>query len=288
MEAAADRAGPGAHPQRVLIVDDEPDHLRLLLETLRGSGFEIATATTGAIGLRTAAALGADLILLDVKLPDTDGFTLCRRLKQDAATRDTPVIFLTGQLTLAAKTRGFESGGVDYIVKPFESAEVLLRVCSHLTLARRRQTLETRLALYEPPPSGPPSTPRPPPLKVPPETPTAVLRMLTRARDRLLTDLRCTPRLRDIAAYAGTNRTTLGQIFRIHFGMSVFDYLREERLAEGRRLLTESSLSLTEIADTVGYRYGRDFAWAFKRRFGVAPTAFRERGGGAQPRSAAA
>jgi len=130
--------------------------------------------------------------------------------------------------------------------------------------------LQRRLTRYEAKP--------PEPLEVSPETPTAELRILNRARDRLLADLCCAPRLNDLAAYAGTNRTTLGQIFRAHLGMSVFDYLREQRLAEGRRLLTDSRLTLTAIAGAVGYRYTRDFAWAFKCRFGVSPTAFRERG----------
>jgi len=111
MKAAFDIAGHQSRPQCVLIVDDEPDHLRLLIETLRGHGLAIAAALTGTLGLRNARALTPDLILLDVNLPDTDGFALCRQLKQAPDTQDIPIIFLTGRLTVADKTQGFAAGG---------------------------------------------------------------------------------------------------------------------------------------------------------------------------------
>jgi AraC-like DNA-binding protein len=213
-------------------------------------------------------------------LPDGDGYTLCRSLHACRQTRDTPVIFLSARAGIDDKGAGFAAGGVDYITKPFEAREVLLRVVNHLGLARRQRLLKERLAKYErlpdevATPTRLPVSP-PPPAPMPPGASPAALRILTRARDYLLKDLRDPPNLAALAAYACTNRTTLGQLFKQHLGMTVFDYLREQRLNEGRRLLAETELAVKVIAEAVGYNYGRDFSNAFKDRFGVTPANYR-------------
>lgn len=266
---------------RVLAIDDEPDSLRILLEMMRAFGLELASAPTGTIGLRNVRVIGPDLILLDVMLPDSDGFALCRTLKADRKTRDIPVIFLSAKATVDDKADGFAAGGVDYITKPFEAKEVLLRAVNHLGLAQRARVLRERLAQYEPLAVATPDAELLPALALPPETPPGALRILMRARDLLLADLCDPPSLEDLATYASTNRTTLGQLFKRYLGMTAFDYLREQRLNEGRRLLKTTGLAVTVIAERVGYHYARDFAVAFKERFGVCPRDCRGRPGAA-------
>jgi len=267
------RAAGAGRQHLILVVDDEPDSLRILLEMMRGFGLDLAAATSWDQGLRTARIICPDLILLDVMLPDGDGYALCRSLRDGRKTRDIPVIFLSARAGIDDKGAGFAAGAVDYITKPFESKEVLLRIVNHLGLARRQRVLKERLAKYERLPDDQAMAPTPPP--APPGTPPAALRILTRARDLLLKDLRDPPSLVDLAAHACTNRTTLGQLFKQYLGMTVFDYLREQRLNEGRRLLVETDLAIKVIAETVGYTHSRDFANAFKDRFGLTPAAYR-------------
>ena len=263
-----------ARPYRVLVVDDEPESLRVMLEVMRDAGLEMASAVTASAALRNAPRVRPDLILLDVMLPDGDGFALCRGLKAHPETAAVPVIFLTGRAGLDDKVAGFGAGGVDYVTKPCAAEEVLLRVLSHLDLDRRQRSLAERLSRYEPEGSNNPADALPP-LELPASAPASALRILLKARDALLADLCNPPALESLASELCTNRTTLGRLFKQHLGMSVFDYLREQRLQQGRRLLASTAKPVWDVAASVGYLNGRDFCTAFKRRFGVTPAAYR-------------
>lgn len=120
--------------QVILIIDDTPANLKIISNYLEGAGFEIAVAQDGIMGLEIARRILPDLILLDVLMPEMDGFEVCRRLKATEATRDIPVIFMTSLAEMESKITGFEVGGVDYITKPVQIDEVLARVKTHLTL----------------------------------------------------------------------------------------------------------------------------------------------------------
>ncbi len=128
----------------ILIVDDVADNIRIVAGILQAKDYRIAFATDGASALENAAGTPYDLILLDVMMPGMDGFEVCRRLKQDADTAHVPVIFLTARTDHDSVLQGFESGGVDYITKPFNSAELLARIDTHLRLKRAMD--ELRLA----------------------------------------------------------------------------------------------------------------------------------------------
>ncbi len=129
----------------ILVVDDSPSNIRVVNEILRNS-YSVRVATNGAKALELAATEPSpDLILLDVVMPAMDGYEVCTRLKADPAMRDIPVIFLTGQTEIADETRGFETGAVDYIHKPFSPAVVAARVHTHLTLRETRQQLSRQL-----------------------------------------------------------------------------------------------------------------------------------------------
>ena len=126
----------------ILIVDDLPDNLRLLRDTLSAQGYKVRSATTGAMAIRAAQSPATELILLDVKLPDLDGYEVCRQLKSNQKTEDIPIIFLSALNDTSNKVQGFAAGGVDYISKPFQAEEVLARVEIHLTIRRLRQKLQ--------------------------------------------------------------------------------------------------------------------------------------------------
>ncbi|WP_295437879.1 response regulator [uncultured Thiodictyon sp.] len=135
---------PATDDGTVLVIDDEPDNLRLALEMLRGQGLEMVSARDGAAGVHIATRLRPDLILLDIRMPGLDGFEVCGLLKANPVTREIPVIFLTALDQIEDKARGFALGGVDYVTKPFDARELLLRVASHLRLARRVARLPER------------------------------------------------------------------------------------------------------------------------------------------------
>ena len=127
-------ATPARHRPLVLLVDDEPTNLQLLVEALR-SDYEVAVATEGETALSLAKATDKpSIILLDVVMPDMDGYEVCRRLKADMRTRDIPVIFITVRNDVESEEHGFEIGAVDYIHKPFKLQSVRARVRTHLTL----------------------------------------------------------------------------------------------------------------------------------------------------------
>ncbi|EEA04580.1 PAS modulated sigma54 specific transcriptional regulator, Fis family [Burkholderia sp. H160] len=133
----------------ILVVEDVPANLSVLLDLLSGAGFTVSVAEDGESALEQVAYAQPALILLDVMMPGLDGFATCRRLKANLATREIPVIFMTGLTDTIDKVKGLELGAVDYITKPFQHEEVLARVNTHLELQRlklRLQKSEERLS----------------------------------------------------------------------------------------------------------------------------------------------
>jgi diguanylate cyclase (GGDEF)-like protein/PAS domain S-box-containing protein len=118
----------------ILIVDDLPDNLRLLSATLGEHGYKVRCAKTAALALSAARNSPPDLILLDINMPEMSGYELCQKLKADEITRDIPTIFLSALDDIIDKVKAFNIGGVDYITKPFQVEEVLVRVKNHLAL----------------------------------------------------------------------------------------------------------------------------------------------------------
>ncbi|MEI7611609.1 MAG: response regulator [Betaproteobacteria bacterium] len=130
----------------ILIVDDKADNLAVLSELLEQSGFKVQPALFGELALRAVAARKPDLILLDICMPEMDGFEVCRALKADPLSRDIPVIFVSAMLDLADRTAAFAAGGVDYVSKPFFEEEILARVRTHIQLYRSTQQLKVLLS----------------------------------------------------------------------------------------------------------------------------------------------
>jgi len=130
---------------RILVVDDTPPNLQMLSSTLRDEGYQVSVATSGRQALELVGRLRPDLILLDVMMPEMDGFETCRRLKASHAANDIPVIFLTARTETADIIQGFELGAVDYVAKPFNAHELLARVNTHLTIDRLHRENERLL-----------------------------------------------------------------------------------------------------------------------------------------------
>ena len=128
----------------IFLVDDVVENLHLLTQLLSESGYRIRTAQTGNEAIESILTEVPDLILMDVKLPDINGFEVCKRLKNDKRARHIPVIFLSGLSETADKIEGFSVGGVDYITKPFISEEVIIRIRTHIEMSSLRMELESR------------------------------------------------------------------------------------------------------------------------------------------------
>jgi PAS domain S-box-containing protein len=126
----------------ILIVDDTPNNLRLLSNLLTEKGYQIRAAINGRMALTAIQAAQPELILLDICMPEMDGFEVCKILKADEQNRDIPIIFISALDEVFDKVKAFEIGGVDYITKPFHVAEVLVRVKNHLSLRRLQQKLQ--------------------------------------------------------------------------------------------------------------------------------------------------
>lgn len=135
--------------EQILIVDDTPGSLKLLTNILSGQGYHVRPASSGRLALRSAQAESPDLILLDVLMPDMDGYEVCSRLKSDEKTQDIPVIFISSLDQTVDRVKGFHAGGVDFISKPFQSEEILARVRTHLSLRQLQKRLEEQNALLE-------------------------------------------------------------------------------------------------------------------------------------------
>jgi DNA-binding response OmpR family regulator len=125
----------------ILVVDDKPQNLQFLGKLLSDNEYEVGMAQNGKQALNFVGRNEPDLILLDIMMPDMDGIEVCRQLKADFSVRHIPVIFLTAKTEPEDIVRGFEAGGVDYVTKPFNSAELLARIKTHIELKTLRGLL---------------------------------------------------------------------------------------------------------------------------------------------------
>jgi two-component system sensor histidine kinase/response regulator len=136
-------------PANIMIVDDDPDSLNLLDSILRQQQYEVLSFPRGRLALAAADRNPPDLILLDVNMPEMNGFEVCEQLKSSTRLSDIPVIFLTARNAIEDKVNGFQAGGVDYISKPYHLEEVQARVETHLKLHELRRALKLQVLELE-------------------------------------------------------------------------------------------------------------------------------------------
>ena len=138
-----------AKPANILIVDDTPANLDLLGALLRQWGYKVRPVPSGKLALQAVRKELPDLLLLDVNMPEMNGYEVCEQLKADETLKAIPVIFISALAETTDKVRGFSAGGVDYVTKPFQAEEVRMRVETHLELTRLRRDLELRNSSLE-------------------------------------------------------------------------------------------------------------------------------------------
>jgi len=131
------------HSGVIVIVDDNPNNLRVLSSMLQQFGYKVRPALDGAMAIKSIIANPPDLVLLDIRMPEMDGYEVCRQLKSNPLTAEIPVIFISALQDTEDKVAAFKSGGVDYITKPFQLEEVLARVKAHLSLYQIQRDLQT-------------------------------------------------------------------------------------------------------------------------------------------------
>lgn len=248
------QSSPPGDTFSLLIVDDSADDIALLVEFLRKSPLRLAVAMEGQEGYQKAAVLQPDLILLDVRMPRTDGFAACRLLKADSRTCDIPVIFLSGANELEDRLQGLRLGAVDYISKPFAAEEVQARIHVHLGLRRLLQRLPASAGEAADPERN---------------------SVVAAAMALLRQDLGHTPSLPELARQVGTNEKRLSELFRDATGLTAIAWLREERFQLACRLLVETDLEIQQVADHVGYGSAGNFTTMFRDRLGVTPREYR-------------
>lgn len=251
----------------VLLIDDSLVDLRLLIESLTAQDMRISVAFSGRDGLNKAELLLPDLIVLDINLPDLDGFAVCRLLRQSARARHTPVIFLSANNDADMRVTGLAQGAVDFVTKPFHEKEVLARIRIHLELSRaNRQWLQQTLA--QPRPSGDGTLAR-----MASQRDSGLVRA---AIEHLMVHISAPPSTEAMASLLGTHEQRLSQAFQDHMGMPVFAWLRDERLQQARHLLTTTNTPITALGEYLGYSTPSNFSKAFKERLGCTPREYRQ------------
>ena len=249
--------------RRILVVDDNDAERMLIATYLQQQGCRIYLAENGLDGIEKARMVQPDLILMDARMPECDGLNACRLLKGDPAARNIPIIFLSAFSTAEDRIKGLRYGAADYIAKPFDFNEVLLRLMVHLK----------------------PKTTTAPPLSPYPDAETGDARqkldslLFQAARVHLLKSLAAPPELETLARLIGTNRKRLTAAFKACVGMGVFEYLREERMKEAALLLRNTNKTVETIGQQLGFASGANFSTAFRERFRMTPTQFRAHAG---------
>jgi DNA-binding response OmpR family regulator len=244
---------------RILIIEDRPEEIKFLLDVLRNAQFHVSIAFNGMQGYGRAIAQGPDLILLDIDLGQTDGFAICRLLKANPTTSHIPLIFITSAGTLEDKLTGFREGAVDYIVKPFEPAEILMRMRTHLKVpalllvAAKDGVIEQQHS----------------------ENSDEVL--VKAAVLQIKSNLARMPKVNEIARRVATSEKRLSKAFHHETGQSIPEFARKQRLILARKLLTQTPMTIADIAAETGFPSTWNFSKAFKTTVGLLPTQYRKR-----------
>ncbi|MBF0408183.1 MAG: response regulator [Candidatus Riflebacteria bacterium] len=128
----------------ILVIDDTPPNLELLSTILKKEGYDVRPAISGKVALKASHLQIPDLILLDINMPEMDGFQVCRAFKSDARLAEVPIVFISAATETSEKLKAFQEGGVDYVTKPFQPLEVLARVKTHISLAVAKAELQAK------------------------------------------------------------------------------------------------------------------------------------------------
>ena len=247
--------------KKILIVDDAEADRMLISSYLLHQGCRVFHAQDGIDGIHKARLALPDLILMDVEMPECDGYAACKVLVNDPVTKNIPVIFLSAYSEPEKRVQGLLVGAVDYINKPYVFDEVKLRMAIHLRnrVSQKTSAHNESNEVYL---GG--------------EKTNHIDNIIYHsARVHLLSSLSDAPSLQELARLVGTNAKRLNAAFRNTVGVTVYEYLREIRMCEARKLLSNTHLSVSAIAAHVGFSSSANFSTAFKERFGTSPMKFK-------------
>ena len=243
-------------PIHILLVDDSPEDLRMLSVVLRSARFRLTVANDGRRGYQRAVVAQPDLILMDIVMPVLDGFSACRPLKADSATRHIPIIFLTAKNAPMERLQGLQMGGVDFVSKPVLPEEVVARIRIHLN------RIYSAVMFHSTREDAPPMQ--------------ADEVIFSAATALIRENLEQLPALPEVAHLLGTHEKRLGQVFRSQVGMTVSAFVAEERISMARRFLSDTEMNIQNIATQVGFGSAGNFTTAFRKRMGMTPTVYRQ------------
>ena len=253
---------------RVLVVDDHPDERQLLALCLRQHGAQVQLGVNGLEAVEMATQWQPDAVLMDVNLPGLDGVSACQRLREDVRSRRIPILLISGACQPPERVRGLMAGAVDYVSKPYDLNEVVLRLRLHRPLAPPKPA---GVALVPPAAANDAQGAQA-------RRAAGVLdqALYEAARSALRVHGEAGPDVSDVAARVGTSPRRLNEAFQRCCGRTVLEFWREERLVEGQRLLRDTLLDVGAIALELGFSNGANFATAFRERYGCTPSRFRQ------------
>ena len=251
----------------VLVIDDNPSDLAPLISPLIAAGVNLRIAEDAMLGCSMAISYQPDLILLDINMPKIDGFTTIRLLKNAPNGRQIPIIFITANNDEESRVKGLLLGAVDYIIKPFNLQETLLRINLHLRIGQQIKQL-SEIAIEE--------------------SISSVVKQLDVGVDAnnnnqfdqalvmtvtqfLKQNISNPPNVKEIAEQFGTYEKRLNQAFQNTFGCTLFVWLREERLRMAREMLLSGFVTATRISEVLGYSSPAHFNRAFREHYGCTP-----------------
>jgi signal transduction histidine kinase/DNA-binding response OmpR family regulator len=241
----------------VLIVEDHPDVRRYLQQQLQ-SDFRVVEAADGETALQQATRYMPDLIISDVMMPGIDGCELCEKIKSDIRTSHIPVILLTAKAGEESKISGLETGADDYLTKPFNARELLVRVRNLIEQRRRLQERYRREGLLQPSDTDLPSVEK------------RFLRKLVEVTEAGAAQEEFGPQ--QLSKAMGMSRRTLQRKIRALTGQTPSDFIRSVRLRKAKQLLEKGAGNVSEICFQVGFENLPYFTRSFKQEFGVTPS----------------
>jgi signal transduction histidine kinase/DNA-binding response OmpR family regulator/ligand-binding sensor domain-containing protein len=244
---------------KILVVEDHADMREYLREELENE-YEIMDAVNGEDGLKKALTFGPDLILSDIMMPQMDGIEFCKKIKTDERTSHIAIILLTARSSQEHKIEGFETGADDYIVKPFHSKELQIKI--HNIIETRKKLREKFSKLLQIEPSSI-------------EITSVDQKFLKRAIDLIEKHIDDTEFSVEVfSKEIGMSRVSLYNKLKSLTNYSVQEFIFAIRLKRAAQLLRESGMSVTEIAYNVGFKDPSHFSKLFKKQFGVSPKSY--------------
>jgi signal transduction histidine kinase/ligand-binding sensor domain-containing protein/DNA-binding response OmpR family regulator len=252
-------SGGSKTPPMLLIVEDNPD-MRTYIRELLVQSYEIVEATNGQEGLDKAAEIIPDIIISDVMMPEMDGFQFCEKIKTDERTSHIPVILLTAKSSGESKIEGLETGADDYLIKPFDSTELIIRVKN---LIEQRRKLRERF--------GREITLEPKNIAIT----SADGRFLQKMMDVIEENIEATDfGVEELSDKVGMSRSQLFRKVKALTDQSPFEFIRTVKLKRATVLLENHTGNISEIAYQVGFNNPAYFAECFRKLFGVSPKEF--------------